>query len=123
MEYLLLIHGDERVWDALSDEQEAELDAAHARFGREMYQAGVKVLYGGGLARGATARLVVPGDDAAGNAAAVDPVSDGPYREGHEHLGGVWVIDVGSEQEAVDWARRMPAAAGDLVEVRPVRVT
>ncbi|MFG3224196.1 YciI family protein [Kitasatospora sp. NPDC048194] len=115
MEYTLLIHGDERVWNALSEAEEAELDAAHGRFGRQMHEAGVTVRYGGGLRRSCSARLVVPGPDT--------PVSDGPYREGHEHLGGLWVIDVPDEATAVSWARRMPAAPGDLVEVRPVRVT
>ncbi|MFJ4191358.1 YciI family protein [Kitasatospora sp. NPDC089509] len=117
MEYTLLIHGDERVWNALGEAEQAELDAAHARFGRELCEAGVGVRYGGGLRRSCSARLVVPGGGEE------TPVSDGPYREGHEHLGGLWVIDVPEESEAVAWARRMPAAPGDLVEVRPVRVT
>ncbi|MET8627193.1 YciI family protein [Kitasatospora sp. NPDC004669] len=59
----------------------------------------------------------------AGGAGPETPVSDGPHRAGHEHLGGLWVIDVADEAEAVAWARRMPSAPGDLVEVRPVRVT
>ncbi|ARF79257.1 YciI family protein [Kitasatospora aureofaciens] len=117
MEYTLLIHGDERVWNGLSEAEQAELDAAHVRFGRALHEAGVTVRYGAGLRRSCSARLVVPG----GGSEA--PVSDGPYREGHEHLGGLWVIDVADEAEAVSWARWMPAAPGDLVEVRPVRVT
>ncbi|MEU9046717.1 MULTISPECIES: YciI family protein [unclassified Kitasatospora] len=117
MEYTLLIHGDERVWNGLTEAEEAELDAAHARFGRDMHEAGVAVRYGGGLHRSCSARLVVPGG------ASGAPVSDGPYREGHEHLGGIWVIDVADEAEAITWARRMPSAPGDLVEVRPVRAT
>ncbi|MFB7910260.1 YciI family protein [Kitasatospora sp. NPDC059146] len=120
MEYTLLIHGDERVWNGLSEAEQAELDAAHARFGRALHDAGVTVRYGGGLRRSCSARLVVPGGNPGGPQT---PVSDGPYREGHEHLGGLWVIDVADEAEAVAWARWMPAAPGDLVEVRPVRVT
>jgi hypothetical protein len=116
MQFVLLIHGDEKVWDALSEAEEARMDASHARFGRDLAEAGVKVLYGCGLSRGATARLVhPPGTVLAG------PVVDGPYAAGRVQLGGMWVLDLPDLQEAEDWARRVPVAPGDLVEVRAVR--
>ncbi len=47
-------------------------------------------------------------------------VTDGPYVESKEVLGGYWVIDVKSKEEAVDWARRVPAAKGDVIEIRQI---
>jgi len=47
-------------------------------------------------------------------------VTDGPFAEAKEVLGGYWLIDVKSKEEAVEWARRCPAARGDVIEVRQV---
>ena len=47
-------------------------------------------------------------------------VTDGPFTEAKEVLGGYWIINVKSRQEAVDWARRCPAQDGDVIEVRQV---
>jgi len=45
-------------------------------------------------------------------------VTDGPYAESKEVLGGYWIIRAKSRQEAIDWAKKVPARAGDVVEVR-----
>jgi hypothetical protein len=45
-------------------------------------------------------------------------VTDGPFAETKEVLGGFWIIDVASKEEAVQWAARCPAAEGDIIEVR-----
>ena len=47
-------------------------------------------------------------------------VTDGPFTESKEVLGGFWMINVKSKEEAVEWARRVPAADGDVIEVRQV---
>jgi hypothetical protein len=47
-------------------------------------------------------------------------VTDGPFTESKELLGGYWMIDVKSKAEAVEWARRVPADEGDVIEVRQV---
>ena len=47
-------------------------------------------------------------------------VIDGPFAEAKEVLGGYWMIDVKSKEEAVEWARRCPAAPGDVIEIRKV---
>jgi hypothetical protein len=118
VEFVFLIHGDEKVWDGMSEADEARMDASHARFGKELHEAGVKVLYGCGLARSRTGRLVrAPGSVLSG------PVVDGPYAEGREQLGGIWVLDLPGAAEAEEWAKRMPYAPGDLIEIRPVRAT
>jgi hypothetical protein len=48
-------------------------------------------------------------------------VTDGPFSEAKEVLGGYWMIQVKSREEAIEWARRCPAAAGDVIEVRQVQ--
>lgn len=47
-------------------------------------------------------------------------VTDGPYGETKELFGGFFLVDVASKQEAVEWAKRVPAAPGSKVEVRRV---
>ncbi|HSW16019.1 MAG TPA: YciI family protein [Ramlibacter sp.] len=47
-------------------------------------------------------------------------VQDGPFADTHEHLGGFFVIKVGSLDEALEWAARAPCAATGRTEVRPV---
>ncbi|TIP47867.1 MAG: YciI family protein, partial [Mesorhizobium sp.] len=47
-------------------------------------------------------------------------VTDGPFAEVKEVLGGYWMIDVRSPEEAVEWARRCPAGENDVIEIRRV---
>ena len=48
-------------------------------------------------------------------------VTDGPFAEAREVLGGYWMIDVGSRAEAIEWARRCPAGPNEVIEVRQVQ--
>jgi hypothetical protein len=45
-------------------------------------------------------------------------ISDGPFVEAKEVIGGYWMIQVKSKEEAKEWASRCPAADGDIIEVR-----
>jgi hypothetical protein len=47
-------------------------------------------------------------------------VSDGPFAEAKEVLGGYWIIDVSSRDEAIAWASRCPLPPGDTIEIRQV---
>ena len=47
-------------------------------------------------------------------------VTDGPFAEAKEVIGGYWLIQAKSKEEAVEWASRCPAAEGDVIEVRQV---
>jgi hypothetical protein len=47
-------------------------------------------------------------------------VTDGPFAESKEVLGGYWMIDVPSREEAIAWARRCPAGDNDVIEIRRV---
>ena len=49
-------------------------------------------------------------------------VSDGPYAEVKEALGGYYILDCPSFDDALDWAARIPTASHGAVEVRPVHV-
>jgi hypothetical protein len=46
---------------------------------------------------------------------------DGPFAEAKEVLGGYWMIQVKSKEEAVEWASRCPAQDGDVIEIRQVQ--
>lgn len=48
-------------------------------------------------------------------------VTDGPFAEVKEVLGGYWMIQVKSKQEAVEWASRCPASDNEVIEVRQVQ--
>jgi hypothetical protein len=48
-------------------------------------------------------------------------VTDGPFTEAKELVGGYWLIDVKSKEEAVEWATRCPLGEGNVIEVRQVQ--
>ena len=88
------------------------LFAAYMRFNEEMAKAGVLVVAEGLNPDGFRARVALDGTKRA--------VVDGPFAETKEVLGGFYVIEVSSKEEAVDWALRHPAplGAGDVLEIR-----
>jgi hypothetical protein len=48
-------------------------------------------------------------------------VTDGPFAEAKEVLGGYWMIQVRSREEAIEWATRIPGSPNEVVEVRQVQ--
>jgi hypothetical protein len=48
-------------------------------------------------------------------------VTDGPFTEVKEVLGGYWMIDVDSRDEAIAWAKRCPASNNEIIEIRQVQ--
>ena len=48
-------------------------------------------------------------------------VSDGPFAEAKEVLGGYWMIKVNSREEAIEWAKKCPAGDNEIIEVRQVQ--
>ncbi|HEY2211057.1 MAG TPA: YciI family protein [Bradyrhizobium sp.] len=48
-------------------------------------------------------------------------VTDGPFTEAKEVLGGYWMIDVRSREEAIAWAKRCPASNNEMIEIRQVQ--
>jgi hypothetical protein len=111
MRYVLLIYGQEGWFDSLSEE---EIGAHMQRWGeydREMRAAGIAVA-GDALDRTSTARTVRGRDKPI--------VSDGPFAETREQLGGFIEIDAPGLDDAVVWAERCPVLVNGSVEVRPV---
>ena len=89
-----------------------ELLAAMGQFNEEMAKAGV-LLAGEGLqASSKGARITFSGSKRT--------VTDGPFAETKELLGGFWMIQVKSRAEAMAWASRVPFTDGEVVEVRQV---
>ncbi|HEY5373502.1 MAG TPA: YciI family protein [Polyangiaceae bacterium] len=90
----------------------AEQLAEMGKFNEEMVKAGV-MLAGEGLHPSAAgARVRFPGGKA--------EVSDGPFSEAKEVVGGFWLIQAKSKAEAVAWASRCPCANGEMIEIRRV---
>ena len=112
MEYLALIHADERAWESLQEEERTDVYDRCMAFARDTAKAGVM---GGGdeLAATEDATTVRVRD---GQVA----VTDGPYAEAEEALGGYLLLECASLGEALDWAARIPAAEHGAVEVRAV---
>ncbi len=114
MEYLALIHADETAWLALGEEERNAVYAQYRALSEDAQAVGVLV-DGAELAPVASATTVRVRDGQT-------LVSDGPYAEVKEALGGYFVFDCPTLDEALDWAARIPAAASGAVEVRPVHV-
>jgi hypothetical protein len=114
MQYLAMIYADEGVWATFSDEQRQAAYQEYFRFGEEGRAAGV-VLGGNELDATSTATTVRVRDGET-------LVTDGPFAELKETLGGYYLLECGSMDEACDWAARIPGASHGTVEVRPVHV-
>jgi hypothetical protein len=109
---MALIYGDASRWETFSP---AEREAAFKRyrvFAQEAREAGV-MLGGDELGPTHDATTVRVRD-------AETLVTDGPYAEVKEALGGYFLLECGSMDEAVDWATRIPGAEHGAIEVRPV---
>jgi hypothetical protein len=48
-------------------------------------------------------------------------VTDGPFTEAKEVLGGYWMIDVASREQAIAWAKKCPASENEIIEIRQVQ--
>jgi hypothetical protein len=114
MQYLALIYADENAWATFSDEQRQAAYAEYSRFGEEGREAGV-VVSGNELDATSTATTVRVRDGET-------LVTDGPFAELKETLGGYYLLECGSMEEACEWAARIPGASHGTVEVRPVYV-
>lgn len=112
MKYMLLLYNDPETFPAPGT---PEGDAANARWFQlteEMAQAGV--LAGGEALQPPQTATVLR----APNGSAV--LSDGPYAETKEFLGGYYVLDVPDFDAAAEWAAKLPNAAAGATEIRPV---
>ena len=112
MKYLLTIYGDETGWDDMPPEEGRQVMAAYEQFTREITEAGA-MLGGEGLQRSSTATTVRVRDGER-------LLTDGPFAETKEQLGGFYLLDCKDLDEAISWAAKIPGAQHGKVEVRPV---
>jgi hypothetical protein len=112
MRYMLAIIGEEGGWEDVTPEQMKEAMSRWADFDEKVIGDGVWVA-GDGLQPSATATTVKIGEGEA-------TVTDGPFAETKEQLGGFYLLDCESLDEALDYAKQIPAQPGNSIEVRPV---
>ena len=90
----------------------AEAVAAMMKYNETLQKAGILLSLDGLHPPSSGVRVVFRGGEAT--------VTDGPFAVVKEVLGGYWMIQVNSKDEAVQWAQRCPAAEGDVIEIRQV---
>jgi hypothetical protein len=114
MQYLLLIYGDEGSWDSLSDEDRGQIFQAYGAFTKELEDSG-SMIGGNALQPTQSATTVrVQNDETL--------TTDGPFAETKEQLGGYYLIEADSLDDAIEWAAKIPGAQTGSVEIRPVMV-
>ena len=108
-QFLVAIHHpDDFQSSSVTEETMRDIKALNV----EMVAAGVRTFVGG-LSSASHAKSLRAQPD--GNVL----ITDGPYLEAKEHVGGFWVLDVADEAEALTWARKATLACRAPVEVRP----
>jgi hypothetical protein len=112
MRYMALIYGDEDAWDALSEQ---EREAVYAKYRAFSASREAKIVGGAETAptRSATTVRVRDGQT---------QVTDGPFAETKEQLGGYYLFECESIDEAVELAAQIPGAETGFVEVWPAHV-
>ena len=106
MKYLFLIHGDTEAEAAMKLDERRAIVAEHMRYGAMLRERGAHVL----------------GEALTGEAAVVQPggrplVTDGPFAETKEGVGGFYIVECASRREALELAGRVPQSPGVAVEV------
>jgi hypothetical protein len=112
MKYLFALIGDESDWsDRSPDEQQAAMKAWD-EFTQDTIDSGVH-LGGEGLQPSSTATTlrVTEGDPV---------ITDGPFAETKEQLGGYYLLDCKDLDEAIRWGKKVPLGPGSSIEIRPV---
>ena len=113
MKYMLIMQATDETWEAAKDLDFDEMLTTMGRYNDELIKAGVLV--------------AAEGLDASSAGVVVDysqqppVVTDGPYGETKELFNGFWILEVASQEEAAEWAKRAPLAGpGSKVEIRRV---
>ena len=106
MRFLFLIHGDGEATASLGAEEQRAIVDEHIAFGSMLRERGAHVL---GEALSGEAAVVRPGERPI--------VTDGPFAETKETLGGFYVVDCARREAAVQLAGQVPASPGVAVEV------
>jgi hypothetical protein len=114
VQYMLLIYADENGWDRLGEDEQGRMMQSYRAFTQELSGAGAMIA-GDALQSTQNATTVrVQNDETL--------TTDGPFAETKEQLGGYYLIEAESLDDAIEWAAKIPASSYGSVEVRPVVV-
>ncbi len=91
---------------------DAEMMAKMGKFNEELRKAGALLSVDGLHPLTTGARLAFSGGKAS--------VTDGPFVDAQEVVGGYWMLEAKSKQQVIDWMKRCPAQDGDVIEIRQV---
>jgi hypothetical protein len=113
MKYMVILRGTDESMEAFKELDFNEILDSMGRFNDELIRAGVLVAAEG---------LTDASEGVVVDYSQQPPVAtDGPYGETKELFGGFWILDVASQEEAVEWAKRAPLAGpGTKAEIRRV---
>jgi hypothetical protein len=112
MKFIALIYGDESNYSEATPEETAAIFQAHGEFSQAAGAAGV--LEGGDGLQPTTSATTLHVRDGE------RMLTDGPYAETKEQLGGFYALECKDLDEALEWAARIPEAKTGFIEVRPV---
>jgi hypothetical protein len=113
-QYMLLIYDDPSVWQSMSEEESNAVMGEYFAYTQELRDAGAYIT-GDALQPTETAKSIRVREGER-------LTTDGPFAETKEALGGYYLIDVETDEEAHDWAAKIPSARYGTIEVRPVVV-
>ena len=114
MQFMLLIYDDEQTWRGMSEDERTAVMSEYGAYTEELRQAGALVA-GDALQPIDTATTIRLRDGE-------QLLTDGPFAETKEQLGGYYLVDVDSLDDAIRWAAKIPSARYGSIEVRPVVV-
>ncbi len=112
MKYMLLIYHDEPSWNAISEAERQQIYLEYRKLRGELEASG-KFITGSQLQPVTTATSVRVRDGK-------ELITDGPFAETHEQLGGYFLVEAKDLDEATSIAARIPSARTGTIEVRPL---
>ncbi len=111
MKYLLLMYADESIPSKYSKEEFQAAAKIWTEFAQEIAASGV-LISNSGLSPVANATTVRVREDKT-------LITDGPFAETHEQLGGYFLVECKDLDEAIHWAEKIPSAKYGSIEIRP----
>jgi len=112
VKYMLIIYGNQELWDSIPADEWTRTIAQFDAFNQKHFKTG-ELIGAYGVADAAQAKTVRLRDG-------MPVVSDGPYLETKEYLASWYLVDVNSEERALEIAAEIPSASSQDVEVWPV---
>jgi hypothetical protein len=113
MQFMIVISMDEKAMAKATVEQQKAISAEYMKYTEELQKAGV--MRGGDALESSASGARISFEDGR------RVVRDGPFSEAKEVIGGYYLVDVKSREEAIEWAAKCPGAKHAGVEVRSVR--